>query len=152
MYVKVTNGAVNQFPYTIGQLRRDNPNTSFPKSIPEATLADYGVYSVVNSDFPDFNDKTQKVVAADVPVLTNDVWTLSYSVEDLSAEEVQELRDGAAQKNREQRNQLLAETDYLALSDNTLTTEMATYRQALRDLTSHANWPFLLDSDLPIKP
>ena len=35
---------------------------------------------------------------------------------------------------RFKRNRLLAETDYLALSDNTLTTAMATYRTALRDL------------------
>ena len=35
---------------------------------------------------------------------------------------------------REKRNKLLAETDYLALSDATLTSDMETYRQALRDL------------------
>jgi hypothetical protein len=35
---------------------------------------------------------------------------------------------------RSKRNRLLVETDYLALSDNTLTTDMATYRTALRDL------------------
>ena len=39
-------------------------------------------------------------------------------------------------KLREQRNAKLAETDYLALSDNTLASNMATYRQQLRDLTS----------------
>jgi len=37
---------------------------------------------------------------------------------------------------RSQRNLLLAETDYLALSDNTLSTEMSTYRQQLRDITN----------------
>ena len=36
---------------------------------------------------------------------------------------------------RKKRNELLAETDYLALSDNTLSDEMVTYRQALRDIT-----------------
>jgi len=35
---------------------------------------------------------------------------------------------------RDKRNRLLSATDYLALSDNTLTTAMATYRTALRDL------------------
>ena len=39
-------------------------------------------------------------------------------------------------KLRVRRNALLAETDYLALSDNTLASNMATYRQQLRDLTS----------------
>ena len=58
----------------------------------------------------------------------------------------------AAEANRKTRDGLLAETDYLALSDNTLTTEMATYRQALRDITSHANWPNLDEADWPTKP
>jgi len=38
---------------------------------------------------------------------------------------------------RRQRNQLLTETDYLALADSTLTDEMRTYRQALRDLPAN---------------
>ena len=37
---------------------------------------------------------------------------------------------------REKRNNLLAQTDYLALSDQTMTAEMTTYRQALRDITN----------------
>lgn len=40
---------------------------------------------------------------------------------------------------RKQRNAKLAETDYLALSDVTLSSDMKTYRQALRDLPAHAN-------------
>lgn len=48
---------------------------------------------------------------------------------------------------REERNRLLTETDYLALSDNTMTSAMSTYRQALRDVTDNATsldnvtWP-----------
>ena len=51
---------------------------------------------------------------------------------------------------RSKRNRLLAETDYLALSDATLTSAMTTYRQALRDLPDgkdtvvkceNATWP-----------
>ena len=37
---------------------------------------------------------------------------------------------------RQRRNVLLAETDYLALSDNTLANNMKTYRQEVRDLTN----------------
>ena len=50
---------------------------------------------------------------------------------------------------RQQRNNLIAETDYLALSDATLTDEMRTYRQALRDLPANTadpvnpTWPEL---------
>ena len=37
---------------------------------------------------------------------------------------------------REQRDRLLAETDFYALSDVTMSSDMTTYRQALRDLPS----------------
>ena len=42
---------------------------------------------------------------------------------------------------RQQRNRLIAETDYLALSDSTLTDDMTTYRQALRDLPANTTDP-----------
>ena len=47
---------------------------------------------------------------------------------------------------RADRNRKLAETDYLALSDQTLSTEMNTYRQALRDVPTQTDpdnitWP-----------
>ena len=51
---------------------------------------------------------------------------------------------------RKKRNRLLAETDYLALSDNTLSDDMKKYRQDLRDLPAgkdtvekceNATWP-----------
>ena len=47
---------------------------------------------------------------------------------------------------RRERNQKLAETDYLALGDNTLSTAMKKYRQDLRDVPSQSDpdditWP-----------
>ena len=44
--------------------------------------------------------------------------------------------DRALNNLREKRNSLLAQTDYLALSDQTMSAEMTTYRQALRDITN----------------
>ena len=54
--------------------------------------------------------------------------------------------------NRGERNRLLAETDWWGASDNTMTAAQTTYRQALRDITDHANWPNLTASDWPTKP
>ena len=51
---------------------------------------------------------------------------------------------------REKRNKLLAETDFYALSDVTMTTEMSNYRQALRDLPSSTSNPD--DVVFPTKP
>jgi len=44
--------------------------------------------------------------------------------------------DRSMENLRFKRNNLLAETDYLALSDQTMSAEMTTYRQALRDITN----------------
>lgn len=49
--------------------------------------------------------------------------------------------DRLSDEIRAKRNGLLAETDYLALSDTTLSSDMAAYRQALRDVTSQAGFP-----------
>tara|TARA_Y100000356_G_C11072736_1_gene189826 strand:+ start:137 stop:445 length:309 start_codon:yes stop_codon:yes gene_type:complete len=43
----------------------------------------------------------------------------------------------ALEKLRKERTIKLSETDYLALSDNTMTSQMTTYRQQLRDLPSN---------------
>jgi len=51
---------------------------------------------------------------------------------------------------RLRRNQLLTETDYLALSDSTLTDEMRSYRQALRDLPANTVDP--ANPVWPVKP
>ena len=68
--------------------------------------------------------------------------------------EEQAWTDGQADRDlatlRAERNQRLAETDYLALSDNTLSTEMTTYRQALRDITD--SYTSLDDVVWPTKP
>ena len=152
MYVKVTNGSVDQYPYTVAQLRRDNPNTSFPKRIPQATLEAFGVYSVSVGAEPSYDDRTQKIAMASTPTLSGGSWSIGWTVESKTADEVQAHDDAAAGANRKKRNQLLADTDYHGLSDVTMSAEMTSYRQALRDITNHANWPNLSDDDWPTKP
>ena len=58
----------------------------------------------------------------------------------------------AAKFSRSKRNDLLKETDFYALTDVTLSAEMTTYRQTLRDITTHSNFPHLEDADWPTKP
>jgi hypothetical protein len=43
---------------------------------------------------------------------------------------------------RAERDQLLQATDWQALSDNTMSQEMTTYRQALRDVPDQDGFPF----------
>jgi hypothetical protein len=47
--------------------------------------------------------------------------------------------DMAMEDLRDKRNNLLKETDHYALSDQTLSDDMRTYRQSLRDITNSLN-------------
>jgi hypothetical protein len=53
MYVKNTNGQPET--YSIGQLRRDNPNTSFPKRPSDELLAGWGIYPLTPTPQPEYD-------------------------------------------------------------------------------------------------
>src|SRR5210317_163837 len=67
---------------------------------------------------------------------------IQFTAEEETLRDAEELswNNGAFDRSMEElrikRNNLIAETDYLALSDQTMTAEMTTYRQALRDITN----------------
>lgn len=84
MFVKVTNGVPEK--YTLGQLRRDNPNVSFPKTIPEETLLDYGVHSYIDTPQPSFNPVTHSI--SEEFTTSNGAWYRTWSVAELPAEQV----------------------------------------------------------------
>ena len=152
MYVKITNGSVDQYPYTIGQLRRDNPNTSFPKTIPEAILAEYGVFPVGYQGAPEWDQRAHYIEHSNVPELVDGEWVLTKTRHDKTQEQIDAYDAGIAKQVRKDRDTKLADTDWWAVSDRTMTTEQTAYRQALRDITDHANFPYLTESDWPIKP
>ena len=67
------------------------------------------------------------------------VWengTTPISNADIEAQFTAVEFDTAMETLRAERIRLIAEKDYLALSDQTLSAEMSTYRQALRDITN----------------
>ena len=96
---------------------------------------------------------------------SNKDWVEKYVAKDMFADieggktkseqetEYQATLDAATATNhRSTRNTLLAETDWTAMSDVTMADNMKTYRQALRDLPTHKNWPNLEDADWPTAP
>ena len=166
MYVKVKDGHVQQYPYAIELLRSDNPNTSFPKELNESALNEYGVFSVGYQAQPSYDKLTQKVEHSSEPVLVDDKWVITKTVVELTAEQKIEISDKinaeAARKNRDKRDKLLAESDWVtvkAVDQNAqdglgiqVPQVWLDYRQALRDITNHANFPSLEDSDWPVAP
>ena len=74
--------------------------------------------------------------------------TLDQSLVDAAAAEL--VTENAWNDLRTRRTQLLTETDYLALSDATLSEDMRTYRQALRDIPANTSDP--ANPTWPTKP
>lgn len=101
----------------------------------------------------EFNSMFRKVTGADangsaIESADTSVWGVTWS--QVSAK-VDELTAAEPMKAlREERNRRLAETDWMAMSDRTLDQAWATYRQALRDITTSAT--SLDDVVWPTKP
>lgn len=101
----------------------------------------YSLYSSVTSIDGDGNNAVAKDANGNI-VDWDATAVATKETELLAAYKLDELRI--------ERNRLLADTDYLALSDQTLTDAMTTYRQALRDITN--TYSSLDDVVWPTKP
>lgn len=136
------NTITNQYPYSVAQLKRDNPQTSFPKNPSAAALAEFGLYPVSSTTQPSFDATTHKLVES-TPAYVNGAWLQVWEVVPLTSEEITKLVSDEARVVRSQRNSLLAECDWTQLSDTQVdTAAWATYRQALRDITEQAGFPW----------
>ena len=153
MYAKVKSGVVEAFPYGLRDLARDNPNTSFPKIMSNAALAEHDIYPVVAKEVQQpFDAITQNATVVD-PVFDGKDWVQTWIITPATAEEVQQRTAELVEGVRYKRNTLLAESDWTQVADAPVdATAWATYRQALRDITDHVNFPYLADEDWPVKP
>lgn len=150
MFVKSNNGVVEKFPYSIGQLRKDNPEVSFPKSPSDQTLAAWGVFQVTPTDRPSYDEATQDCNRVN-PVLVNGVWTEQWEVTTASADEQAKRLADKEQQVRNQRDNLLSRSDWTQVADAPVDkAAWATYRQALRDVPSQAGFPWTIN--WPTKP
>ena len=152
-----------------GQLRKENPNMSMPKVWTSNVFDALNVDPVLRAPQPTDGIGTYQSVRRNGVVqdaLNNwvEAWEVADMFSDTTVDGVtttkaeheaayqQGLDDTAAESNRSQRDRLIGETDWWASSDLTMTAEQTAYRQALRDITSHANWPHLEEADWPTKP
>tara|TARA_A100001388_G_scaffold129058_1_gene95544 strand:- start:652 stop:918 length:267 start_codon:yes stop_codon:yes gene_type:complete len=83
-------------------------------------------------------------------------FTHGVGLRDLSEDEMNRIKESRAPKNLEalriQRNKLLSETDYMALSDVTMSDAWKKYRQDLRDITKTFKSMDDKDFKFPTKP
>ena len=87
MYALIENGVVAQYPYSVTDLRRSNPDVSFPPYPDDAVLATFGVLPVVFTTPPVFDPATQRLVEL-TPVFTQR-WEQAWEVVQLTPEEIQ---------------------------------------------------------------
>ena len=153
---------------TQGEVRRMHSNTSLPRVWDANVCTALGIDPVLAAPKPEVTGYTQAIRNG----ATQDAkgnWVQAWSVVDMFADTTDDdgvtitkaeheaayqadLDAKAAESVRTQRDKLLADTDWHGLSDVTMSAEMTAYRQALRDITDHANFPNLEDSDWPVAP
>ena len=146
---------------SMGEHRELFKNVAFPKSGPPADwMTENSVMPVTMSR--SYDRMTQKSTSVDPYIEDNVVYL--HKIEALTDSEKTaaqtEANNRQAELQRAERNRRLAETDWMACSDVTMSNDWKTYRQALRDLPTHSNWPNLKvpdmdgsgDNDWPTKP
>lgn len=150
MYVLAPNQTVEIFPYSIGDLRRDNPNTSFPRNPSDALLADWSVFPVVEQDPPKLNPATQNLNQIN-PKLVDGQWLQTWEITDATPEQIAERTESKAVEVRADRNKRLADCDWTQLADAPVAHAVwAAYRQDLRDVTAQPGFPW--DVEWPPAP
>ena len=158
-----TSGVVK----TQGEWRKEYSNTSFPAVWTQDTL-DFMKLDAVLPSPPATTTAYQISVRDGVEQDSKGNWVEKYVAKDMFADTTvdgktvtkaehekayqEALDEVTGENNRSTRNSKLAETDFYALSDVTMPDNIKTYRQALRDLPTHKNWPNLEDADWPSKP
>jgi hypothetical protein len=154
-YVKTDGEIVVQFPFTVGQLKAENPYVGFPRELPADVLAQYNVFAVSFEAAPVIDDRTQSRNPSAEPTRAVDgSWALGWVVTDKSPEEIAFYDDAKSKSIRLQRNRLLSETDWIVIMHTELGTNIPAvwelYRQALRDITSQGGFPYTVE--WPTKP
>jgi hypothetical protein len=137
---------------TQGEWRLDNPQVSLPRTWNQNVLNALNVEAVFETPKPDAGPY-QMAVRNGVTKDSNGNWVQAWVVVDMfkdDAEGTKAEKEAAYQASldaevakgvRLERDSLLAATDWMALSDVTLTADWAAYRQALRDVTAQAGFP-----------
>jgi hypothetical protein len=90
MYIKIKNNLVEKYPYSISELKNDNPQTSFPETISDKTLAEFNVYKVTQIEKPVITYKQNLIEGT--PVNENGVWKQTWTITDKDSTEIEEIQ------------------------------------------------------------
>jgi hypothetical protein len=144
MYALVKDGVVVRYPYTVTDLRLENPSVSFANTLGEETLAQYGVVPVVMGVTPSVLFTQVAVEVAPTFDADSQRWVQAWDVVDRSLGELSAYEASVADSVRQERNERLQATDWYGMSDVTMPPAVAEYRQALRDIPSQEGFPYVV--------
>jgi glutaredoxin-related protein len=147
---------VVKYPYLHKDLKSDYPNTTFGLPYSENIKEQYNFNTVEDLEEPEYNNRTQKLVKWDIPRLVDGQWVIGYDVVDLTSDELNDLLEHESMVTRSIRNGYLKKSDWVVVksyeSGETVPQSWLDYRQELRDITDHANFPYLNEEDWPVEP
>lgn len=86
MYIKINQDGTQQYPYSFLQLKNDNSQVSFPSVPTNELLAEWGMFSVVETQLQ-FDEAIQRYEEA-TPTLIDGVWTQTWNIIELTTEEL----------------------------------------------------------------
>ena len=125
---------------------RRSHNISFPNPLTDESAIIAGYNLILKGTKPTASTVYEEVVR-DGEEQISGKWYTKYKVVTNNTSDIDNTTAVVQRKIRDER---LAETDFYALSDVTMSDEMKTYRQALRDLSSASGWPHT--HSFPTKP
>jgi hypothetical protein len=124
---------------TQGEIRQMYPNTSFPKTWSNELVAELGLEVVFETPAP--STTVYQTAFKDGVEQVDGKWVWKWSINEMD-DDAKAAKDAEVAKGvRATRDAKLAETDWTALSDVTMSAEMTAYRQALRDVPAQAGFP-----------
>ena len=140
-YVKTQpDGSLDQYPYTLADLRLQNKSVSWPEVITDEVAADFGVFPVAPAMQPADNYTINLKRTA---VKESTGWVEQWIETPATPEQITERTNAKAADVRADRNKRLADCDWTQLPDSPADHETwANYRKALRDVTTQAGFPW----------
>ena len=131
------------------EFRALHPNTSMPQQLSEELLNDFGADVVFEG--PQAQPTRYQIGFADGVEQIDGKWYTKYSVAEMDSEAITAKDAEQAKSVRASRDAKLAECDWTQVADAPVDKAVwATYRQALRDITTQTGFPWTVE--WPVAP
>ena len=165
-YAKVSDDVLIQYPYTMLDLKEENPFTRYDGrySLPEwyaqtedAIKNNRSLVSVNITNQPTYNHLTENCVEID-PSMEYGKWVQKWEITNATPDKVAQRQEQAKESNKQQASYMLTETDWVeipSVSDIANTPHLVnyadfiTYRLALRTIAVN---PPVTVQEWPVKP